>query len=539
MSYCSRRFTLGMISLACMSVSFAAKPIDLRTQPVSALQSIQAINGLSGYKELSRHIDFNGVAHVRFQQTYAGLPVFGADAVAHSPEGSKTVLSAFSQRTTMNGIIYQGLEQDLGTLPAYLTLKSQSGKALLQVVNLHQQKTGIKQVDSKTAQQYPIVYIDDHHRAHYAYYISFASGNADGSLAVPTYILDAQTFAVYASWDNLQSFEKAAGGGYGGNPKMGKLVYSAVQSDYPALNISRDAATLLCTLKNSDVEVKDDTKASGPFSETHAEKFDCPSVDSKYGVYWSGDLDAVNGGYSPANDAMYIGTVVRNLYQEWYHVPVLSMFGTPMKLVMHVHAKDLYGQKMDNAYFFNLTSQMYFGDGVKLFYPLTSLGVGAHELSHGFTSQHSNLVYEKQSGGLNESYSDMAAQAAEYYSIGKNSWQIGPEIVIGEGALRYMDDPTKDGHSIDNIRNYNDSLNVHYTSGIFNKMFYLIATSSGWNTRKAFDVMVKANMDYWTSKTTFKMAACDVVSATRDYGYPVLAVNQAIKQVGMNPKLCR
>src|SRR3990167_2399396 len=180
---------------------------------------------------------------------------------------------------------------------------------------------------------------------------------------------------------------------------------------------------------------------------------------------------------------------------------------------------------------------MYFGDGVKLFYPLTSLGVGAHELSHGFTSQHANLTYEKQSGGLNESYSDMAAQAAEYYSTGKNSWQIGPEIVIGEGALRYMDDPTKDGHSIDNVRQYNDSLNVHYTSGVFNKLFYLIATSSGWNTRKAFDVMVKANMDYWTSKTTFKMAACDVVSATKDYGYPVLAVNQAIKQIGINPKL--
>src|SRR3990167_7446244 len=132
MFYRSRRFALGMITLACVSVSFAAKPIDLRTQPVSALQSIKAMNGLSGYKELSRHLDFNGIAHVRFQQTYAGLPVFGADAVAHSPEGNKTILSALSQRTTMNGIVYQGLEQDLGRMPAYLTLKAQSKKALLQ-----------------------------------------------------------------------------------------------------------------------------------------------------------------------------------------------------------------------------------------------------------------------------------------------------------------------------------------------------------------------------------------------------------------------
>ena len=64
-----------------------------------------------------------------------------------------------------------------------------------------------------------------------------------------------------------------------------------------------------------------------------------------------------------------------------------------------------------------------------------------------------------------------AAQAAEFYSTGKNSWQIGPEIVKGKGALRYMDDPTKDGKSIANVKDYTDDLNVHYSSGVFNKVF--------------------------------------------------------------------
>jgi len=49
----------------------------------------------------------------------------------------------------------------------------------------------------------------------------------------------------------------------------------------------------------------------------------------------------------------------------------------------------------------------------------------AHEVSHGFTEQHSNLFYYGQSGGMNEAFSDMAAQAAEFYSIGKASWLIG------------------------------------------------------------------------------------------------------------------
>ena len=96
--------------------------------------------------------------------------------------------------------------------------------------------------------------------------------------------------------------------------------------------------------------------------------------------------------------------------------------------------------------------QMTFGDGDTMMYPLVSLGVGAHEISHGFTEQHSNLEYYGQSGGINEAFSDMAAQAAEYYSAKKNSWQIGPEIMkedSGYEALRYMDKPSRDGSSID------------------------------------------------------------------------------------------
>jgi Zn-dependent metalloprotease len=181
---------------------------------------------------------------------------------------------------------------------------------------------------------------------------------------------------------------------------------------------------------------------------------------------------------------------------------------------------------------------MYFGDGLSMFYPLTSLGVGAHEVSHGFTSQHSQLVYQHQSGGLNESFSDMAAQAAEFYSTGRNSWSLGEDIIKGAGVLRYMDEPTKDGRSISHIKNYSDGLDVHFTSGIFNKAFYLLGTSSNWDTRKAFDVMVKANMHYWTSTTSFADAACGVMKATQDYKNDTETVVQAMNAVGIATDRC-
>lgn len=529
-------FALSAIAFA-SSAAMAASPMNLAHQSAATLKGLAAQS--ISFNEISQHVDFNGTAHLRAQQTVNGHAVWGGDVVFHLPNTTKATLSSLNAQTSANGTIYLGLSQDLAKTPAFALTAKQAQAALQHGIQLHQKKTGMMKVDTTKAKSALVVYVDKQNKAHWAYHVAFLGGESNGTPAVPTYIMDAESFVVYESWNDLQTLEDVSGGGYGGNPKMGKIAYDGEPGDYPALEITRDAAKKVCTLSNDGVEVKDDTDSSGPFSNSPTAEFNCAAKDSSHdNLYWDGDLDATNGGYSPENDSMYIGTVVKEMYQKWYNQPVLSIFGFPLPLMMHAHAKDLYGQPMDNAYFLSLTMQMYFGDGVKYFYPLTSLGVGAHELSHGFTSQHSNLAYEKQSGGLNESYSDMAAQAAEYYSTGKNSWQIGPEIVKGEGALRYMDDPTKDGKSIAHVRDYTDDLNVHYSSGVFNKVFYTLGTSKGWNTRKAFDVMVKANMDYWTQTSTFADAACGVMHATQDYHYPTTAVTKAMKKVGLDVSGC-
>lgn len=74
------------------------------------------------------------------------------------------------------------------------------------------------------------------------------------------------------------------------------------------------------------------------------------------------------------------------------------------KLHMKVH---YYGNGYENAFWDG--QAMTFGDGRSRFYPLVSLDVSAHEVSHGFTELNSGLVYE--SGGINEAFSDMAGRA--------------------------------------------------------------------------------------------------------------------------------
>jgi len=126
----------------------------------------------------------------------------------------------------------------------------------------------------------------------------------------------------------------------------------------------------------------------------------------------------------------------------------------------------------------------------------------------------------------------MAGEAAEYFMNGTNDWMVGEQIFKDNGALRYMDDPTQDGRSIDDANDYSGQ-DVHYTSGVFNKAFYLLATTTGWNTQTAFEIMALANQAYWTSSSTFNAGACGVEFAAADKSYTVADVTAAFAAVGV------
>jgi hypothetical protein len=100
-------------------------------------------------------------------------------------------------------------------------------------------------------------------------------------------------------------------------------------------------------------------------------------------------------------------------------------------------------------------------------------------------------------------------------------------------ALRYLYDPPLDGMSIDHFDDYYPGMDLHYSSGIFNKAFYLIASTAGWNTRMAFDTFVKANRDYWIPISTFQQGAEGVMNGALDYGYSCADVSDAFAAVGI------
>ncbi len=160
------------------------------------------------------------------------------------------------------------------------------------------------------------------------------------------------------------------------------------------------------------------------------------------------------------------------------------------------------GAGYDNAFWNG--SVMTYGDGNN-FDILTSLDVVAHEIGHAVTSSTANLAYRRESGGMNEGYSDIWGAAVEHFARGVGTdtspaaavWQIGEDL-NNTGGLRSMSDPKAKGdpdtyrgtnwvpatvaEGCQSPSRQNDQCGVHSNSGVLNHWFYiLVAGKSGTN----------------------------------------------------------
>ncbi|TMP80195.1 peptidase M4 family protein [Pseudoalteromonas phenolica] len=317
----------------------------------------------------------------------------------------------------------------------------------------------------------------------------------------PTALITEYNNKVVKYWNDIHHAEAT---GPGGNEKMGRVEFG---DDLPAMQVTQDGDT--CYLENEKVKT---VSLESNDNNTEAFSFPCSRNTHK----------EINGAYSPLNEAHAYGTAVFDMYNDWYGTAPLTF-----QLLMRVH----YGNSYENAFWNG--SAMTFGDGASRFHPLTSLDIVSHEVSHGFTEQNSDLIYREQSGGINEAFSDIAGEAAEFFLRGANDWLIGADIMKTATALRYFETPSLDGVSIGHADDYYGGIDVHYSSGVFNRAFFLLANTEGWGVRKAFDVMVRANQQYWVASTDFVDGACGVINSAIDLGYEIPDVVSAFEQVGV------
>ena len=104
--------------------------------------------------------------------------------------------------------------------------------------------------------------------------------------------------------------------------------------------------------------------------------------------------------------------------------------------------------------------------------------------------------------------------------------------------MRYFINPSQDGMSIGHINQYYNGIDVHHSSGIFNKAFYHLATSNSWDIKKAFKAYATANQLYWTPNSDFQQGANGVCKAAEKLGYEISAVRSAFNEVGIDVQNC-
>ena len=222
-----------------------------------------------------------------------------------------------------------------------------------------------------------------------------------------------------------------------------------------------------------------------------------------------------------------------DLFQQVFERNSIDNRGLRLDSTVH------YGEQYENAFWNG--SQMVYGDGDgQLFNRFTAaIDVIGHELTHGVTQYEAGLVYNGESGALNESMSDvfgiMVKQWAKNQTVDQSTWMIGEglltERVNGTG-IRSMkapgtayDDPVlgKDpqpAHIKDMYKGTADNGGVHINSGVPNYAFYLAAMEMGdYAWKKAGRIWYIALRDRLRQRSNFKRAATVLVAIAGDlYG---------------------
>lgn len=476
-------------------------------QQVRSAANLNEAFGLSQHETLiisKTRTDKRGLIHTRYRQHYHGVPVWGEEVIISRDQSGRAI-------NVHGRVVVKLAEQQIN---AGATLDG--GTALNAMkIKVQDRRSGVAEFQFRNESADLVVYVNSGIPT-LSYAVRFFADLPQGGYPTrPTFIVDAHSGQVLFEYEGLT--HSAVGTGPGGNDKTGLYVYG---TDYGMLDVQEDGSS--CTMNNANVKTVDlnhGTSGSTPFS------FTCPENTHK----------AINGAYSPLNDAQFFGGVVFNMYNEWLGKPPLTT-----QLTMRVH----YSNNYENAFWDG--SSMTFGDGDNRFYPLVGLDVAAHEVSHGFTEQHSDLIYSGQSGGINESFSDIAGEAAEVYMHGAppystgNDFLVGADIFKGEGALRYMGMPSFDGSSIENASEYYSGMDVHHSSGVYNHAFFLLANTVGWGVRRTFELFAYANENIWSPSETFDTAYEGLMAAATllnmgepEYLYDLDAITNAFAQVGV------
>lgn len=398
-----------------------------------------------------------GMNHYRFQQTYKGIPIAGAEYILHQRDGRPLkgngyIISRFSKgekpsisgETALQSVLKQvNAKRYAWEDPAYEKLiKEQKGAdATLypQPKLIYYSATGEHDVASYQLAYEMNVYALDPF-LHQKFFVSATTGEV-----IDSFNLTHET----------------------NTPSSGTTIYNGTQnfiSDFTGSNyVLREAnrngsGTSIFTY---DMNESTDLGMAVDFQNNSAN--------------WLNEPVGVQGHWSFEKTFDYYYSVHgRNSYDD-----------NGGAIISYLD----YGDNYNNASWSQDLHIMKFGsgDGVNRT-SWASLDVAAHELTHGVTEHSAGLIYLNESGALNESFSDIFGAAVEFYVEGPNAdWLVSEDVTVNGSGIRSMSNPNVFNdpdtyHGTFWEFSSNDNGGVHTNSGVQNHWFYLLVNGgSGTN----------------------------------------------------------
>ncbi len=531
-----------------MSQAVAASP-QLDAALLAQLDARRAARGQDarfGHAVVARHPGTQGTQIARVAHTYKNVRIFGFESVLVLDANGKILSESDSeQRANFAKADAAGPGTDFSVVPA-ISSKAAIDAALASVGTSARHATPPsaeliiwpamrteRVPDARDKQEQELNALDvqdvvDHYELAYLVHTRMVVGDK------PVYhdtIVSARDGAILAQWNMLQTVVGVGHSQYNGDVPINTTL---ADGKYRMIDDARGTGGTFGAMAITNAN--HGTSAGSVYvNDTNT------WGDGKQ--YVAGGSTTNANGQTAAVNAMW---GLMNTYDTMKNVfNWLSLDGHNTATYIAAHVNTAY----DNAYYSDTCRCMFIGDGSS-FNSLGSIDVIGHEMGHGVTAATSNLTYAGESGGLNESSSDINGEAVEAYARGGgkgdsipltgNDWVLGKEISKTGTPLRWMYRPSKDGSSPDAWNSSIKRLDVHYSSGPNNRMFYFLAQGSsadkasdyyskylvktpaamtGIGLDKAYRIWFKANTTLFTSSTNYADARAKMIEAAGElYG---------------------
>ena len=541
---------LRLIASAGIASALCAQEAPRQTNPLNghAQQYLQArvfelgLDASHAFTARSVHHDEIGADHIRVDQYYQGVKVFGGEAIVHMQDGAvREVTDALVRGIRLNPTptldapeALAAAHQSLAPIGAYATVPT----AELVFANV-EREIPVRQMNmdgerTRTVSRMALVY-----------HIHAELENGTQETSHTDYFVDAHSGEILESWSTLHT---AGVVGTGKSQWYGSVSINtnSVASGFEMRDTTRGTGGTFGN--NVTTNLNNGTSGNGTiFTDADNAWGDGLRYNGTAGMGANAQTAAVDGHRGMASTWDFYKTVFGRI----------GIDNTGKAAYGRMH----YSTNYDNAFWSDSCFCMTYGDGNATgSVGEADLDTVGHEMSHGVTATSANLAYRKESGGLNEATSDILGTSVEFwvlaaggtgsfipstsgtgtikanYKLFENSWGHA----YPNDALRWMHKPSRDGASPDFYKSTLGRLDVHYSSGVANHFFFLLAHGSqidalseneqspmtngvtsitGIGNDKAARIWYKALTAYMTSSTTYAGARTATLSAaTSLYG---------------------